>query len=938
MQKTKKMLSLLLVVVFAFAMMVPTAFAAQFSDVPESYRYYEAIENLAARGIINGMGDGTFAPDANVKRDEFAKIVCIGLLNTGDVAPAAGAGFTDVADDRWSSGFIKVAAGAGIINGMGDGTFAPENPVTYEQAIKMLVCALGYDAQAQQKGGYPNGYLTLAGSLGLLKNVNDGAIGTPANRGLIAKLVDNSLTVDVFDPLTGKTTGSISEKNDKQSVKGQVVSVYGSTINVGEESSCGKKQIEIQKGSSTETYSIEKLNINPNDYLGRMVIAYYDDVAGAEYYELTSLSLQKGRNSVTKIDLGTIENYENTFIEYLPSEDADYEKALVDSDAVIMYNGVATTKSLSNILDAANNASGEITLLDTAGDGSASVVFVKLYETIVVGNIIKNSYKLYDKITSKEYVFDEKDRSKNITITKDGKTVEFSSIATNNILSVATSADGKTIEVLVSANNTTKGPITEISSDCMTIRVNNKQLKVAKSYAEKAKEQFSNDFSAIFYLDAFGKVAYADASGSTTASAYKYAYLVGAEKESPTSDRVDVKLYDISGSSTPTSRRFQLKEKGFKLNGTTYSDANNILSELEASAKLVNVGEAAKGALQYSQIIKYSLDGSVIDKIITYQTNEEGEPVYDPNNSNVLNVENIDAAGIKAVSTSKLGKYSVSGAKVLVLPENRSSGKYTGKSSSSFKTAAVYKVQIIDASNNMPKIVLLYGENAVEEEMEDIRPAVIKSVSGSKQVDGFDTPPSVLTVLDINGNEVEYYSDGSEEYSKLGWKNAKIDVPNGEGKFHGLQIGDIVKVRADDVKKIEEIMLVAKAEDVVSGNMSGDILTEGSNGNQINAQYRYFMGTVRKTDTTSGNLMILTPKMAADEDFANEDLDETYSNVSSNVPIYVVDTKETRDQMKADKGVFENLIAVEGIQDPKDASKIFIFTSYESIKMIVIFK
>lgn len=73
-------------------MMVPTAFAAQFSDVPETYRYYEAVENLAARGIINGMGDGTFAPDANVKRDEFAKIVCIGLLSTGEIAPAAGAG------------------------------------------------------------------------------------------------------------------------------------------------------------------------------------------------------------------------------------------------------------------------------------------------------------------------------------------------------------------------------------------------------------------------------------------------------------------------------------------------------------------------------------------------------------------------------------------------------------------------------------------------------------------------------------------------------------------------------------------------------------------------------------------------------------------------------------------------------------------------------
>lgn len=937
MQKTKKMLSLLLAVVFAFAMMVPTAFAAQFSDVPETYRYYEAVENLAARGIINGMGDGTFAPDANVKRDEFAKIVCIGLLSTGEIAPAAGAGFTDVADNRWSSGFIKVAAAAGIINGMGDGTFAPENPVTYEQAIKMLVCALGYDAQAQQRGGYPNGYLTLAGSLGLLKNVNDGAIGTPANRGLIAKLVDNALTVEIFDPLTGKTTGSVADNDERQSIKGQVVSVYGSTIFAGEESACGKKQIEIQKGNSREIYSIENLNLNVNDYLGRMVVAYYDDVAGADYYELTSLSLQKGRNSTTKIDLGTIEGYTDTSIEYLPSEDADYEEASVESDAIIMYNGVATTDKLSRILDNAGNASGEITLLDTAGDGSASIVFVKVYETIVVNNVDKNNYKVYDKVKGGATELNEKDRSLNISFTKNGKAAEFSDIAVGNILSIATSSDGKTIEVLISSASPVKGTITEITSDRMTIVVNNKTYKVAKSYADEANKLFDNDVYATFYLDVFGKIAFAEIGTSTTSS-FKYAYLIGAEKEGATSDVVKVRLYDITGS-TPTAKTITLADN-VRINGTSYKNADDVLALLEDSASLVNVGKAGENAETYTQIIKYSLKGSYIDKIITYQEDEDGNPVVSRNDVNVLNIDNIDAADLTAASTSKLGKYSLSSAKVLVIPkDDRIGGKYANKSSNSFKTAGVYNAQIIDASEtNIPKIVLLYGEAVQEEDMESITPAVITSVSGSKDVSGFDSPPNVLKVMDINGNETEFYSDGSETYSKLPWGGDNLEVPSGSGNFRNLEVGDVVKVRADSISKIEEIMLVAKANSIMTNNhQEAGTLEQGNNGTQRNAQYRYFLGTARAVDKANGNTMVATPKFATDAGFDDETADETHEKISNSVLVYVVDTQASNDRVKVTKGVFDDIMGINK-SDVESASRFLMYTTYDSIKMIVIFK
>lgn len=52
--------------------------------------------------------------------------------------------FTDVSADHWASGYINVASQAGIINGDGNGLFRPGDEVTYEEAVKMVVCACGF--------------------------------------------------------------------------------------------------------------------------------------------------------------------------------------------------------------------------------------------------------------------------------------------------------------------------------------------------------------------------------------------------------------------------------------------------------------------------------------------------------------------------------------------------------------------------------------------------------------------------------------------------------------------------------------------------------------------------------------------------------------------------------------------------------------------------
>ncbi len=96
-----------------------------------------AVEALASRGIINGMGDGSFAPDANMSRAQFAAITVRAL----GLEPKANDSFTDVKTGDWFAGFVGTANTYGIVNGVGDGLFAPNGTITRQEAATMVARA-----------------------------------------------------------------------------------------------------------------------------------------------------------------------------------------------------------------------------------------------------------------------------------------------------------------------------------------------------------------------------------------------------------------------------------------------------------------------------------------------------------------------------------------------------------------------------------------------------------------------------------------------------------------------------------------------------------------------------------------------------------------------------------------------------------------------------
>lgn len=113
-----------------------TAPGTTFSDV-KNHANQTAIEQLASRGIINGMGKGTFMPNKTMTRAEFAAIVTRALgLAAKDTKV-----FSDVPSSKWYAGYIGMANSSGIVNGVGNGKFNPEGTITRQEAAAMVARA-----------------------------------------------------------------------------------------------------------------------------------------------------------------------------------------------------------------------------------------------------------------------------------------------------------------------------------------------------------------------------------------------------------------------------------------------------------------------------------------------------------------------------------------------------------------------------------------------------------------------------------------------------------------------------------------------------------------------------------------------------------------------------------------------------------------------------
>ncbi|RAV16400.1 S-layer homology domain-containing protein [Paenibacillus contaminans] len=110
----------------------------------------EDIELLASKGIIKGISEDRFAPEALVTRAEFATLVSRALdLKAADTTMP----FTDVASSSWYKDAINRSYAAGIVHGITDTRFAPDQNITREEMAVMLIRAIKLSPGAVSEGG-----------------------------------------------------------------------------------------------------------------------------------------------------------------------------------------------------------------------------------------------------------------------------------------------------------------------------------------------------------------------------------------------------------------------------------------------------------------------------------------------------------------------------------------------------------------------------------------------------------------------------------------------------------------------------------------------------------------------------------------------------------------------------------------------------------------
>lgn len=493
--------------------------------------------------IVDALGEGSIA-SASVNTTSFTDV-------------AAGA------SGHWAVGYINQGVSDGWISGMGDGTFAPDANVSYVQAQKMLVAATGYDiyAQAQPGGGWPAGYKTYANQLKITSGVqgadND---DTQLTRAQVAKMIDNAMDaplckvvnyeyslngtrVPVLDVMDGEGKDYqtlFTEKHDAYKVYGRVTATSksgGSSLDPDEVDFRVEKadNFDDEYVKASEERDAETMNIGEsgadkylNTYAQALIQKNDDD-------EFVILSIAPAASNKT-VSLAA-EDYDkvdgNTLYFYPAGSNRNSVKYKMADTIKFYRNGVEDT-SVTTVAKVAALIDGDetssITLQKTTNYGTTAsaseydVVMMSTYATAIVDEVVEKSDEIsvrFDDASStigeNKMTVDLEDETKSYSFKLDGAEIKATDLQENDVLSIAFDMSGEFgksefYDVLVS-RDTAEGRCTSKTSKVpVEYTVGGTKYKVAEGM--EITLETASDYT--LYLDHFGRIAKQDESANSS--------------------------------------------------------------------------------------------------------------------------------------------------------------------------------------------------------------------------------------------------------------------------------------------------------------------------------------------------------------------------------------------------------------------------------------
>ena len=172
--------------------------AVEFQDVPDDYWAKPYIDALSERLVIDGLTDGTFAPDAPVTRAQLASAIARAFpLNEEGAAIA----FSDIEAGYWATGDIDKAVRGGFMTGFPDESFQPDLPVPRAQVLTALVTGLD--------SAVPDSPETVVARYGDAGQIPGWAIGKMA-AATQSNIVVNHPNVDLLNPNESATRAEVA--------------------------------------------------------------------------------------------------------------------------------------------------------------------------------------------------------------------------------------------------------------------------------------------------------------------------------------------------------------------------------------------------------------------------------------------------------------------------------------------------------------------------------------------------------------------------------------------------------------------------------------------------------------------------------------------------------------------------------------------------------
>ena len=350
---------------------------AAFTDQADIKVKSDVVDTLVSLGVIEGFEDGSFQPNGTVTRAQMAKMIYV--LRTGNSDASAynddKTTFTDI-NGHWARGYIKYCQSLNIIAGKSSTIFAPNESVTAQEAAKMLLVTLGYDAQKAGLvgAGWASKTNALADENGLLDDVNT-SFTAACPRQYAAQLIYNAIDAKTVvwrdDAYTNQTAAGTDNKTIGEKYMG---------LNTAE-----GVMASFQKEDGKSTYTMDLTNISKKNSVEATKNNKFDDLTFTKIAkDFTALKNQK----VKVLYKGTDEVYgvfalaeDNTSIAAVLGQ---FDK---DTATRIKYNGNKYNVKDSAVVKVDNKELAKVTVADFVDNGETyNIGMAKAFNAKAISN------------------------------------------------------------------------------------------------------------------------------------------------------------------------------------------------------------------------------------------------------------------------------------------------------------------------------------------------------------------------------------------------------------------------------------------------------------------------------------------------------------------------------------------------------------------------